>query len=464
MRPSKPSPSKPSGLRREIVQPTNEAREKGGLFRSMRKLWLVILLVGGALIWHLTIGPPDVTKGTTPSSGDKRSDMDSSGSGDVVSSTKEFTSTSTKTQEDEHTTVKTTTELTTRTVVKKKPARKRTSSSKVDRIAILGERNTGTRWITDELIRCFPQMKVQSRLLRWKHWFQDDDNQEHFTTLVLAQFRDPYEWAEAMRHVAHHSPNHLYYNGDFNGEWEEFITKPWTMGQRPLRDLAIKNKDAPNICYEHFNYNELESCIEGGNDDPEYKAMFDTKTGLNKNGFPIDDPHDFSANKPIYELKRDGSGKPFANMMDMRSAKIYNHLATNDWNWVKETVAVQYEKLLWEGTEDLIARFEKITNLTRQCTPSQPQKRPKRLIDPRFINWITDNIDWDAEALLGYEKRPYQTEEDIQKYDKLIREDGDHKYVTEAKEETEEEEQDESAKEDDKEVSSNIASKKNLRA
>jgi hypothetical protein len=298
--------------------------------------------------------------------------------------------------------------------------------SPVVRIAILGERNTGTRWMTSELQKCFPSILVKPRLIRWKHWFQEDIHKDYSTstppkTLVLAQFRDPYEWAEAMRHVPHHSPNHIGYGGDYKMEWKEFVQKPWTMaGGRPVRDLHFANRTVKSSCYEHFSYHELESCVEGSRDDPEYKALFDNYTGLNVLGHPIDNAHDFSAHKPIYELKRDGSGKPFSNLMEMRSAKIYNFVATKDWDWVADTVVVQYERLLREGTQDLISKFESITKLKRQCTPSLPQDRPKRLIDPGMINWITANIDWDAEALLGYEKRPYQTENDYILYEQAL--------------------------------------------
>eukprot|EP00550_Attheya_septentrionalis_P010856 CAMPEP_0198298980 /NCGR_PEP_ID=MMETSP1449-20131203/42937_1 /TAXON_ID=420275 /ORGANISM="Attheya septentrionalis, Strain CCMP2084" /LENGTH=367 /DNA_ID=CAMNT_0044000397 /DNA_START=196 /DNA_END=1296 /DNA_ORIENTATION=- len=296
------------------------------------------------------------------------------------------------------------------------------STSPVARIAILGERNTGTRWMTSELQKCFPSIPVKPRLIRWKHWFQDDIGgyNAHEKTLVLAQFRDPYEWAEAMRKVPHHSPNHIGYGGDYKMEWKEFVNKPWTMKRRPVRDLNFTNRTVKGSCYEHFSYHELESCVEGSRDDPEYKALFDKTTRLNVLGHPIDSAHDFSAHKPIYELKRDGSGKAFSNLMEMRSAKIYNFVATKDWDWVADTVVVQYERLLREGTEDLIQKFESITKLKRQCTPSPSQHRPKRLIDPGMINWITDNIDWDAEALLGYEKRPYQTEKDYIVYEQAL--------------------------------------------
>lgn len=308
-----------------------------------------------------------------------------------------------------------------------KAARVRNPWARVDRISIIGERNSGTRWMTKELQRCFPTVEVKSDLVRWKHWFQEDDGKEHLTNLVVAQFRDPYYWAEAMRHVPHHAPNHQGYVGNSKKDWLEFMTKEWTLGKRPKRDLEMTNKDQPGVCYEHFNYNELESCIEGSADDPEYLKLFDKKTGLNKFGYPKTDPHDYKASKPMYELRRDGSGKPFKNIMDMRAAKIKNFLEIKKYNWVKDLVVVQYEEMLAKGTESLIAQIEKITTydgktqLARNCTPAAPQTRSKRTIEPDLIDYISKHIDWKAENKIGYKKWPKQTKKDEKAYKKSVK-------------------------------------------
>jgi len=70
----------------------------------------------------------------------------------------------------------------------------------VTSIRLLGERNTGTNWITAVLADCFPDVDSAPRLIRWKHWFQEDDlRNDHPRTLVIAMFRNPYEWVAAMR-------------------------------------------------------------------------------------------------------------------------------------------------------------------------------------------------------------------------------------------------------------------------
>ena len=84
----------------------------------------------------------------------------------------------------------------------------------VQRIALLGERNSGTTWLYDELQKCFPMVNVTPALTRWKHWFQEDIDTEWTrynndtmtyrsksepTTLVIAEFRNVYDWIESMR-------------------------------------------------------------------------------------------------------------------------------------------------------------------------------------------------------------------------------------------------------------------------
>jgi hypothetical protein len=118
-------------------------------------------------------------------------------------------------------------------------------------IRLIGERHSGTGWATDVLMRCFPTVNVHNTLVNQKHWIQHPP--EHvlkmvekygatveglkasrvrfgaqFTfdqiakspspkavfnqTFVVAIFRDPYDWMNAMRRVPHHWPNHQEYD------------------------------------------------------------------------------------------------------------------------------------------------------------------------------------------------------------------------------------------------------------
>lgn len=255
------------------------------------------------------------------------------------------------------------------------------------RVVLLGERNSGTRWMTSEIQKCFPRIRSTPRLVRWKHWFQEDDGKIHNPVLVIAQFRNVYEWTEAMRNVPHHAPEHSYL------DWKEFVTKTWGM-KRPKRDLALENKEG-RICYEKFRYDQLISCVEGSRDDDEVK---DAVAKGNKKILA------FSGHKPIYELRQDGSGEPFANILEMRAAKIRNFLETKEYNWVVDSIPVQYEQLLSEGTDFLLKVIEEKTGLKRECEAIPPQTRKKRKLKKELIEYLTKNVDWDAEKLVGYSK------------------------------------------------------------
>mmetsp|Transcript_24034 Transcript_24034/g.36071 ORF Transcript_24034/g.36071 Transcript_24034/m.36071 type:complete len:380 (-) Transcript_24034:945-2084(-) len=259
---------------------------------------------------------------------------------------------------------------------------KKDERSKVTQISLLGERNSGTNWMTEELTKCFPNLTVKPRLVRWKHWFQHDDGRnDRNTTLVVAQFRNPYDWTEAMRKVPHHSPLHVRLS------WKDFVTKPWTM-PRPLRDIQVKDKSGP-MCYEKFHYHQLISCIRGHRNDTDYKP-------------PSDGRGDFSGHQPIYELRDDGSGEPYASIVELRADKIRNFLNTIEFSWVKDLITVRYEDLLNNGTEALLKQIEHATGEKAACAPSPSQERRKRRIDLNFERWITKNTDWSAEELIGY--------------------------------------------------------------
>ena len=121
---------------------------------------------------------------------------------------------------------------------------------KIDNIRLLGERHSGTTYLTRYLQACFPHNLVNDFLVRKKHWFQpspqeivaavqsvDPDVLEEATefhrfekghrswrniseelnpkgifqtSLVLYVVRDVYQWMEAMRQGPWHWPNHLH--------------------------------------------------------------------------------------------------------------------------------------------------------------------------------------------------------------------------------------------------------------
>lgn len=227
-----------------------------------------------------------------------------------------------------------------------------------------------------QLTRRSPTIQVTRQLTRYKHWFQYRNATKYkHDTLVVAQFRNPYDWLEAMRNVPHHSPNHMFMH------WSEFLTKPWTMDRIGM-DLNI-SKDYR--CQEDFHYDELNSCV--------YEPL----------------PHEayrhklrYSEHQPFYELKQDGSGEPFANIMEMRAAKIRNFLDTKDYVGVADVWPVQYEYLLSKGTKGMLDKISEWTGVPYKCDPFPVQHRRKRKLSKRFAKYVNEHHDWTAEGLIGY--------------------------------------------------------------
>ncbi len=254
----------------------------------------------------------------------------------------------------------------------------------IQELSIIGERNSGTRWTVRHLTECFNHsLYVRERLVRHKHWFQHDvpNGRKRVGTAVVAVFRDPYYWIEAMRKVPHHAPLH------YKKQWEEFVKTPWTMPRLPsdLEDRA-KDVDPKNIeCQEFFNYEQIVSC----------RAM-PYPDGYFNYTVPM------SGDRPQYELRNDGSGLPYGSILDMRSDKIKNHLSVAEWYWIQDFFQVRYEDLLSKGTEYMIKHIEEVTGVQAKCNPSPPQNREKRPLEDSFINWMSQHVDWEAEALVGY--------------------------------------------------------------
>ena len=170
---------------------------------------------------------------------------------------------------------------------------------------LIGERHSGTNWIADQLKGCFPDMKPSTQFTRYKHWFQDEQLKRKSTdspAIVVAMFRNVYDWVHVMHTAPHHAPAHLYMDVD------KFLEKPWAM-DRPRRDKAVKNqKDSQ--CMQMFGYNDIVPCIKGIEPPRDKRTKWDY----------------FSGWDPIYELKRDGSGQPYESIVEMRADKIRNFM------------------------------------------------------------------------------------------------------------------------------------------
>ena len=72
------------------------------------------------------------------------------------------------------------------------------NNKRPNKIILLGERHSGTNWITNYLKDCFVDtnncnITVREQYKRFKHWFQEDDISivEEDSAVVVSMFRDP---------------------------------------------------------------------------------------------------------------------------------------------------------------------------------------------------------------------------------------------------------------------------------
>mmetsp|Transcript_28144 Transcript_28144/g.61310 ORF Transcript_28144/g.61310 Transcript_28144/m.61310 type:complete len:343 (+) Transcript_28144:119-1147(+) len=263
------------------------------------------------------------------------------------------------------------------------PTNHREGTAKIKAISILGERNSGTRWLYDHLNECFNHsVPIKRELVRYKHWFQDPTyNQSKILddTLVVTIWRNVYEWVEAMRKTPHHASNHLWL------DWKVFVTRPWTT-ERVGGDLLLASETG-RLCQEGFRYNEVVSCLK-------HPLPREYWQGRN---------HSYSERQPFYELRNDGSGKPYNSVVDLRAAKIRNFLSTAEYDGVSALWILRYEDLIKEGTARLIKKLEAATGRRAKCTPFAAQgDRHRRQLDMKMIKWLMKHVDWETEALIGY--------------------------------------------------------------
>mmetsp|Transcript_3859 Transcript_3859/g.8850 ORF Transcript_3859/g.8850 Transcript_3859/m.8850 type:complete len:317 (-) Transcript_3859:7847-8797(-) len=251
---------------------------------------------------------------------------------------------------------------------------------KIKQVTVLGERNSGTRWTYGHLSKCFNHtIPVTRTLTRYKHWFQEPVyNRYPHDTLVVMQFRNPYDWLKAMQRVPHHSPAHVQYRD--HDKWKKFLTTPWTMERIGLD--RWDNHTEP--CQQNFKWKDLISC-------PVYPIPKEEITD-----------HTYSNHQPFYEMRNDGSGKPYDNIMEMRTDKIRNFMTIKDYEGVADVWLTQYEYLLTKGTKKLIDQVAKETGIKPKCEPYEGQNRRSRVVEAEMAEFIRDNLNWTVESWIGY--------------------------------------------------------------
>jgi hypothetical protein len=236
-------------------------------------------------------------------------------------------------------------------------------------------------------------VEVRKGLTRYKHWFQYENETKYpHDTLVLVQFRNPYDWLKSMEHVPHHSPAHLRTkrgattdDHSASNDWKIFLTKPWTT-ERAGADLLLFGNET---CQEDFPYRDIVSCTI----DP----------------FPLSHYNytiRYSENQPFYEMRNDGSGLPYPNILEMRTDKIRNFLSVSNYKGVADVWTMQYEYLVQAGTQHMLDRIEEWTGIAPRCKAKEPQERtrkPSRMIKPDFAAHVRQHLNWTVEGWIGYE-------------------------------------------------------------
>ncbi len=242
---------------------------------------------------------------------------------------------------------------------------------------------------------------------RYKHWFQEEDLTKvpENSAVVVAMFRDPYNWVEAMRVEPHHAHDHLRWYRDRKNlkkswktiarpmEWKEFVTQPW-IGARGLMDENITETQGgmdTAVCMDSYSFYDAAPCSQ---DDSEFI------TGLGEYK---------------YENQHDGSERGYSSIIDLRREKIINHLSVADFRGTRAFLPFRFEDLNENGTSGLIKSVEDATGLKARCNATVGKAPRRRLVKKRitkhkeltkdFIKWMNRFVDWEVESTIGYSKR-----------------------------------------------------------
>ncbi|KAL9182119.1 hypothetical protein ACHAXT_012771 [Thalassiosira profunda] len=305
----------------------------------------------------------------------------------------------------------------------------------VEKLILLGERHSGTNWITDHLRECFgDDVEITDEYKRQKHWFQEEDLNRvpANSAVVVAMFRDPYNWVEAMRVEPHHSPDHVvWHNGgdsvwhdvwyrnktsvglDANNtdgrlscwqyrgwrqcadamDWKSFVTKPW-IGRRGPTDQKISatpgGKQTAN-CFDRYRFSDMSPCSRA--DSPDIIGLGPAK----------------------YDFQHDGSERGFSSIVDLRRAKILNHLSVADFRGTRAFFPFRFEDLNMNGTAALLRSVEGATGFKAKCNATMGKAHWRRLgtdqithhdeLPVEFVEWMNEYVDWEVEKRVGYHKR-----------------------------------------------------------
>jgi hypothetical protein len=264
----------------------------------------------------------------------------------------------------------------------------------VDQIVILGERHNGAEWLVERLARCFPTVPVRYGLSRPGKWFQSAPEEPLPQTLIVSVFLNPHDWVELMRQYPINAPAHK------DMEWHEFVLSSWERERSDL-DKAISDTTHVN-CSFGFYFEEVIPCM--------------TKRDPQSDAFPLYELH------PLTSGSR--AGDPYASILELRADKIRNFLGAATFEGVVDSILVHYEDLVWDddylhlskpypGISGLLEEIDDRTNLVPDVNAGwfddgEDYFKAKALgigtmkLDPYYVQWMDEHVDWDVEMLVGY--------------------------------------------------------------
>lgn len=160
-----------------------------------------------------------------------------------------------------------------------------------------------------------------------------------------------------------------------------FLTTPWTMSRFPDEaSLNLSSKEP--ICTDKFRPDQVTPCF----------------IDVNRSDYPR------KIRNAFYEHRQDGSG-PYASIVDLRADKIRNFLEMR--NYVPHFLPYQYEYLVEQGTTELLEQIEQAAGVARNCRAYSRQQLKCLQHMSMFVEWMQEHVDWDAEALVGYNRTYY---------------------------------------------------------
>ena len=312
------------------------------------------------------------------------------------------------------------------------------------RIILLGERHSGTNWITDHLKECFQgkaadapaaaalegnttttavnttastatvTVTVTNEYTRYKHWYQEDTIPQKNNTIivVIVLFRDPIDWIEAMRYEPHHAHDHIQFHEKYNTvqqqqrnrklqkhpsniywrniakplSWKEFVTRPW-MGKRGPKDMLIRQQiDAAAAAAALQNNDNQSSSSSSSLSLMNDIQCMDNYQYVDATPCSIEDVTVVKGlGEYKYEYYPDKSERGYSSILQLRSLKIRNHLSIRNFTSVNAYLPYQFEGLRINGTMSLINDVRTATGLVANCNPIYGKNSSRQPVDGSIV-------------------------------------------------------------------------------